>query len=115
VFLIWVAQNKKEMRGLDEATLLLNGLERERGGWARVAFAQALVHDLRGDTQSALVKYQKAVEYGESSPDALRRLLELLRGYGKFDEAAIILQNFRRRPSRTVMCSESPPRCRSEP
>ena len=100
VFLIWRVQHKKELAGLDEAAILLldeaaillGGLERERAGWARVAFAQALVHDLRRDTPSALAKYQKAVEYGESSPAALRRLMELLRGYGKFDEAAVILQ-----------------------
>lgn len=92
VFQIWRAQTKKELDGLDDASRLLDGLERERPTWARVAFAQALVHDLRGDFRAALVKYQKAVEYGESGPAALRRLMELLRAAGKFDEAAVILQ-----------------------
>jgi tetratricopeptide (TPR) repeat protein len=92
IYLIWRAQNKKEMAGLDEAAALLDGLERERATWARVAFAQGLVSDLRGDARSALARYQKAVEYGESSPAALRRLMELLRAAGKFEEAAAILQ-----------------------
>ncbi|MBP3960487.1 tetratricopeptide repeat protein [Gemmata sp. G18] len=84
--LIWRAQNKKEPAGLNEADLLLAGLERERSGRARVVFAQALVDDLRGQP-SALAKYQKAVEAGETSPDALRRLIELLHAAGRSKEA----------------------------
>ena len=87
LFLIWCAQNKKEKAGLKEAALLLAGLERERSGWGRVIFAQALVDDLADDRPSALAKYQKAVEAGETSPDALRRLIELLHTAGRYKEA----------------------------
>jgi cellulose synthase operon protein C len=103
IYLIWRAQNKKEMAGLDEAAILLGGLERERAGWARVAFAQALVFDLSGDLHSALDRYQKAVEFGESSPDALRRLMDLLRTSGRFEEAAVILQKL---PKASIADSE---------
>ncbi len=92
IYLIWRAQYKQDMAGLSEAEGLLAGLERERGEWGRVAFARALIHDLRGHYGPALVKYRHAVAYGEASPDAIRRLLELLRNNGNLDEIASVLQ-----------------------
>ncbi|WP_162670629.1 tetratricopeptide repeat protein [Gemmata massiliana] len=92
IYLIWRAQHKKDTAGLDEAAALLTNLERERNEWARVAYAQALIHDLRGHHDSALAKYRQAFKYGETSPDAIRRLLELLRGNNNLDEIASVLQ-----------------------
>jgi cellulose synthase operon protein C len=91
--LIWRAQTQKNDAGADEALSLLDGLARERARWARVAFAQALVYDaIKKDADNALLKYEQAVEYGESNPDALRRLMELLSIKGRFGEAEEILR-----------------------
>ena len=90
--MIWKAQHKKEMAGLDTAAGILAGLEHQRAGSGRVAFAQALLLDIKGDGPEALQKYRKAVEYGENSPQALKRLLELLWAYNHVDEAAAVLQ-----------------------
>jgi tetratricopeptide (TPR) repeat protein len=91
VLLIARAQKNKEMV-LDEALGLLDGLSRERPRWARVAMSLALVYDLRGDLDAALGKYRDAVAYGETNPEALRRLLELLHAKGRFSEAEEILR-----------------------
>lgn len=90
--LIWRAQHKNDPSGLPKALIALDGLARERAGWGRVAFAQALVYELQRDPEAALAKYQQAVEYGESSPDALRRLMALLSAKGRFAEAEQILR-----------------------
>lgn len=89
--LIWGAQRRKDGGGLDEAQRLLDVLARERQGWGRVALGQALVCDLRSDP-AALVMYQKAVEWGETGPDVLRRLMELLSARGRVTEAEAVLQ-----------------------
>lgn len=91
ILLIRKAQTQKTVDGLDTALQLLNGLARERPRWGRVALGQALVHDLRGEAE-ALAKYRDAVDYGETTPEALRRLTELLYSKGRFGEAEAILQ-----------------------
>ncbi len=92
VYLIWRAQARKDLAGLDEAAQLLDGLARERPNWSRIAYSQALLHEVRRDFRAATASYQKAVALGEANPATLRRLMELLRSAGKFDEAALILQ-----------------------
>ncbi|WP_145244353.1 tetratricopeptide repeat protein [Urbifossiella limnaea] len=89
---IWRAQHRDDKSGLPEALEVLEGLARERAGWGRVALAHALVHDLRGDLDAALGKYQQAVDYGESNPQALRRLMEILHARGRSAEAAQLLE-----------------------
>lgn len=90
--LIWKAQHKADPSGLDEALALLEGLARERAGWARVSLGQAMAHDLKGNADAALTKYQEAVGFGESNPSALRRLMQLLYAKRRYGEAGEILR-----------------------
>lgn len=92
LILIWRAQRKNDPSGLNVALLLLEALSRERSGWARVTLGQALVYDLKGDSDTAMTKYQQAVEYGEANPDVLRRLMALLEAKGRGAQAEEILQ-----------------------
>jgi len=92
LILIWRAQHRQDASRLDDALLILDGLARERSRWARVALAQALVYDLKQDPDAAMNKYQEAVESGESNPEALRRLFELLYAKRRFVEAEDLLR-----------------------
>ena len=86
------AQKENRKDRLPEALVLLDGLARERDGWSRVKLAQALALDLQGNPDAALPRYQQAVELGEASPQALRRLMELLAAKGRTAEADDVLR-----------------------
>ncbi|MBX9624418.1 MAG: tetratricopeptide repeat protein, partial [Gemmataceae bacterium] len=84
---VWRAQKKGDPSGLADAQEKLEGLEKERPDWARVEFALAVVYDLQRKSDEALAKYRDAVEDGETTPDAARRLAELLFARGRMTEA----------------------------
>lgn len=90
--LVWKAQRRDDPSGLREAAALLDGLARERAGWARVTLAQAVVHDLRKEFTAAAAKYQQAIEGGEANPQAVRRLMELLASGGRDAEAEAVFR-----------------------
>jgi tetratricopeptide (TPR) repeat protein len=88
---IWKERQSKDGRGLDQALLSLDRLERDRPSWARIAIGKALIYERQGKANAALNQYRKAVNLGESQPDYLRSLITLLAQRGQFDEAHAVL------------------------
>jgi tetratricopeptide (TPR) repeat protein len=91
LYLLWQARHG-DQSGLDEASELLAGLERERPGWARVPLGQALIAELRGDIGTAIPKFRRAVDLGERDPDVVLRLVELLYHRQQYAEAEAVLR-----------------------
>ncbi len=100
--LVWKAQRRADPSGLRAAADLLDGLARERAGWARVTLAQAVVHDLRREFTAAAAKYQQAIEGGEANPQAVRRLMELLTSGGRDAEAEAVFRKLADRSAATA-------------
>jgi tetratricopeptide (TPR) repeat protein len=84
--LLWKAR-RGDKSGLAEATELLAGLERDRGGWSRVPLWQAMALDYQGKLDQAIPKYRQAVDMGERDPEVIRRLAEYYVGRNQFDDA----------------------------
>jgi tetratricopeptide (TPR) repeat protein len=91
VLALWRAQKRNDRSGLSEARILLEAVELRRPHWGRVALALALLHDLRGDADTAIDKFREALGKGETSPAALRRYMQLLYLRSRFDEAVEVL------------------------
>lgn len=84
-------QRTKDRVGLDAAMQILNRLERDRPEWSRITLGKALIFERKGDATAALAHFRKAVNQGESQPDVLRRLVNLLAERGQYDEANAVL------------------------
>lgn len=91
LYLIWKSQQAKSPEGLPEALALLEGVEKSRPGWSRIALGRAVILDRLGKPDAALAFYQKAYEQGESNPDVLRRLIEIHASKGNFAQANEVL------------------------
>lgn len=78
--------------GLKEAEGLLAAAAERRPRWAQVYLRRGEVSELRGDVETALTHYQKAVELGDRTPDALRRVVQLLYARHRYAEADQIIQ-----------------------
>jgi tetratricopeptide (TPR) repeat protein len=76
---------------LDEAHRLATSLAKRRQGWARVALAEAHIHDLARKPEQAITCYQRAITLGERSRSVLKRLLQLLSQSQRYMEADQIL------------------------
>lgn len=90
------SQAKNERAPRDHALRELESLEREQGVSPApgVLTAEALVHDLNGDTRRAIEKYRLAIQRGEHNISVVLRLVELLRNSGTpsdLDEALALL------------------------
>lgn len=88
--LIWKAQ-RKEPADLDEATRLLNAVDRKRPNWSRVPAGLGVISDLRKQPEQAMKHYQSAVDLGDRNPGVLRRLIELYYERRRFVEVERIL------------------------
>ena len=71
---------------------LLEGLERQRGGWGRLYLAQGRTADLQGNAAKAAEKYQLAVDAGERAPVIVGRLLDLYYQTERYAEADRLLR-----------------------
>jgi tetratricopeptide (TPR) repeat protein len=86
--------NKAE--GLTKARELLSTIIVRRPAWARAFLSLAEVDDRQGNLVSALKNYQRAIDLGDRSPQAIRRTVQLLyqvRRYGQADQVIRQLQD----------------------
>lgn len=91
VLALWRAQKRNDRSGLEEARMLLEAVELKRPHWGRAALALAVLHDVRGEPDTAIDKFREALAKGETSPAALRRYMELLTSRLRFEEARDVL------------------------
>jgi Tfp pilus assembly protein PilF len=102
--LIWLAKQKPVLaeRGLDPGELLAEArreLERvlgQRPSWPPVYLARAEIDELKGNTAQAIKDLEKAIELGDATPGAVRRLVALLNNAGRFKEADVAMGKLRR-------------------
>jgi tetratricopeptide (TPR) repeat protein len=78
--------------GLDEARRLLASVAARRSEWSRVPLCEARLHELENHPDAALQSYLRAIQLGETDPDALRRAVELLYAHRRFAEASDLLR-----------------------
>ncbi|MBL8798796.1 MAG: tetratricopeptide repeat protein [Planctomycetia bacterium] len=77
---------------LEEARSLLAQAAQHRPGWSRVPLALADVAVLARDFPTAIKHYQRALELGDRSPQAMRPLVELLYQQRRYAEADEVMQ-----------------------
>lgn len=80
---------------LEEARSLLNKASQGRPRWPRVPVAQGELDEITGDRSKAIRDYQTAVNLGETEPAVVRRLVSLLYGTRRFDEADRVVKALR--------------------
>jgi tetratricopeptide (TPR) repeat protein len=90
-YLLWKAHRKDDRSGLREAFGLLEGLEAERAGDARLSRGKAYIAELEGRTDAALTYYQQAVQRGDTDLQVIRKLSTLLDQKGRHAEAQEVL------------------------
>ena len=72
---------------LDEARNLLVEAENERPGWGQVQVLFAEVEGLRGNPPAAIERLRRAIAVGPTNPLIVRRLVALLYGENRLEEA----------------------------
>ncbi len=81
-----------------EITLLAHAKARadlaaaQRPNWSAAALLQAQIADLQGNVDTALERYQRAVDLGERQPNVVRRVVDLLYRRQRYAEAQVVLQ-----------------------
>jgi tetratricopeptide (TPR) repeat protein len=90
--LLWVLRKKKEKGEppgpeLAEARLLLGQVLAQRPNWPAVYLARSRVHELDGNPELAVKDLREAMHNGDTSPETVRRLAQLLVDRGRYDEA----------------------------
>jgi tetratricopeptide (TPR) repeat protein len=83
---------KGDKQALEQAQTLISQVAGQRPSWPRVPLMEAEVHELRGDSGSAIKSYQRAVELGERSPEVIRRAAQLLYERRRYAEADELIQ-----------------------
>lgn len=90
---VWKAgHDKKDKAELEAARVGLEAALKDRPDWAKGSFVLALVLDAEGKPDEALVRYQKAVDDGETNPAAAAKLAALLTTRGKLAEAEAVFK-----------------------
>jgi len=72
---------------LNKALNLLERAQEKRSRWSRVPLLMAGVHEQLGQHEKAIDFYGQAIDLGERSPNAFRRLVTLLNQRGLYTEA----------------------------
>ena len=66
-----------------------------RPDWALVPSFSAYLHDKAGNEETAIIKYNQAVELGWRNPTSIRRLIALLTKTQRFGEADSVIRRLR--------------------
>ncbi|MCI0459244.1 MAG: tetratricopeptide repeat protein [Gemmataceae bacterium] len=82
----------------EEVLSLLTAAATRRASWTRLTLAEAEFHELSGRAETALRKYQQAIEAGEQDPVVLYRAVRLLHQRRRFVEADELLAKLRPQP-----------------
>jgi tetratricopeptide (TPR) repeat protein len=89
--MIWLAKRQDSHADRDEllteARRELDQVAQQRGSWPPVYLARAEIDELKGNTAQAIKDLEKAIELGDATPGAVRRLVALLNNAGRFKEA----------------------------
>ena len=80
--------NRRVQEYLAEAAVL-------RPDWALVPSFSAYLHDRAGNVETAIIKYNQAVELGWRDPSSIRRLISLLTKAERFGEADAVIRRLR--------------------
>ncbi len=89
--LIGQAVDKKDLV-LVQARKLLNDIGVRRPAWPRVPLSIAEIDDRQEHADAALKHYQKAINLGDRSPQAIRRTVQLLYQIRRYEQADQILR-----------------------
>jgi tetratricopeptide (TPR) repeat protein len=93
-----VARARKGDRdGLAEARRLLAEVAKVRPNWSRAALVTAEISDLEGDVEPAIDGYRRAIDLGERSPATVHRVVRLLIGRRRTEEARQVLARLQER------------------
>jgi len=84
--LIWLAKQGKKA-ALEQARAHLDWVVTQRPTWSAALVAKADLEVLKANPEPAIANYRKAIELGESSPQVIRQLVQLLYERQRFAEA----------------------------
>jgi tetratricopeptide (TPR) repeat protein len=85
-----VQKGNKEL--LPEARALLADLGKRRPTWGRVPATEGLLDELAGEPDLAIDAYKRAVDLGDQRPPTVLRLVQLLSGRNRAEEADRVLR-----------------------
>jgi cellulose synthase operon protein C len=102
VRLIWLAKQGKKA-DLDQARAHLDWVATQRPTWSAALVAKADLEVLKTNPEQAIANYRKAIELGETSPQVIRQLVQLLYDRQRFAEAD---QEIQRLQKRTVVAAD---------
>ncbi len=88
---------------LIQARKHLQQAARQRPRWPRIPSLEAEIHQLEGNSPSAIDKYQQALKQGETRPTILRQLVRLLFETRRFAEANQVVREFLNQESTLVL------------
>ncbi|TWU18091.1 tetratricopeptide repeat protein [Allorhodopirellula heiligendammensis] len=67
----------------------------QRPDWSLIPAFSATMHDRAGNIETAIRRYNQAVDLGWRNPEMLRRLIQLLTEHGRFPEADSVIRRLR--------------------
>jgi tetratricopeptide (TPR) repeat protein len=87
--LLWRAENGKvdATSAIKEVRLRLDQVQAQRPNWPAVYLVRAHVHEKEGNPEQAIKDIKVAIDNGDTSPDVVGRLADLLMQRGRHDEA----------------------------
>lgn len=77
---------------MSQARLLLNEIATRRPAWPRAPLSIAEIDDAQDNADAALKNYQRAINLGDRSPQAIRRTVQLLYRIRRYDQADQVLR-----------------------
>jgi tetratricopeptide (TPR) repeat protein len=90
---------------LEEVEVLSNYLSRNRSGWNSTYVLSGMLEDAKGNPQTAVREFSRAVRLGEESTQVYERLAELMFSQGQMAELASILDRLGDRKSQSQKLS----------
>ncbi len=82
-----IRSKKNEPGSMDDARRILGQALEKRPRWSALRTLAGDIEALDGNSEAAIDQYQQAVDLGDQSPGVLRRLIQLLAGSGRWEEA----------------------------
>lgn len=92
-----LVQQANRRNQLDDARKKLQELEQKQKNWPRIAVLLGTISEREGKYQQAIAEYSRALQLGETQPEVVLRLLELLQARREFSKAETELSRYEER------------------
>lgn len=95
--------SSRSQEQIDKARRTLTQLQVRRPRWARVQWAFGSLEEIEGRRDRAADFYLKAFDYGDRSPELVRRTLNLLQAMHRYGEAEELIHRWEQTPNAPIL------------